>query len=133
MKFEMPNDRKIIVKNELKGVSIYDNNKLWLLWIKCHVHIKDGEFISIIKSYNLRGGKTLSVELFKTHLDMFFKITFRSFVLNTLIKFEGSNQKWSSRDEAFLCFIGYMGCYEEALYVLYAVNEFRQYLYDHDW
>ena len=52
MKFEIPNDRKIIVEHELMGINIYDENKLWLFWNKCPVHIKDGEFISIIKSYN---------------------------------------------------------------------------------
>ena len=130
MIFKMPHKDDLHDK-EAQSLKVYNKNMLWLNWTECPVSISDGMFLNIMRVYNESGGKTKSVEKFKRHLDMFFKITFNLFVHNNYNKRKANvKESWYSPDVCLMCFVGYLESYEEALRYLYAVDKIRQY-YDH--
>ena len=113
---------------EAKSLKIYNSNSLWLNWNESPVTLSDGMFLNVMKTYNELGGQTKSVEKFKRHLDMFFKITFNLFVHSNFVKRkEHATDTWFTKDECFMCFVGHLGSYKEALRYLWAVDNVKQY------
>lgn len=130
MIFKMPHEDDLH-EIEAKALKIYNDNMLWLNWIECPVTIPNHMMLDIMRIYEDLEGPVSSVRHFSEHLNMFFNITFNAFVHNNYSKrIENVREVWFDENECFLCFVGYVESYEEALRYLFAVDKVKRY-YDH--
>lgn len=120
------------VKQIQKCREIYEENKEWLknqpfIFNKKPFEEYDPEMFSkFIQEYKrLKGRHNYST--YSENLDMFFKITFNSWVHGDMKKVEDSEIFWNDKQEVWNCLVGYLGSIAEANRYFKSVDNVRSY------
>lgn len=109
-----------------KCKEIYRLNKDWITG-ELFSSPADKELLDkFFQEYKILTGRHPSYK-YTENLNVFFKLTFIAYGHGSMEKYEKSKTFWDSRQEAFDCFVGYMGSLTEAHKYFNSVNNVKPY------
>jgi hypothetical protein len=125
-------DYKKVNKRTLNvAKAIFKENEEWIMDpnVKTHYPLpdpkEDSETPKYFEEYKRLGGKD-ELEKYIDNLRTFFKITFGSYVHGDSSK-PVKGKYWISRDEAWMCFVGFTGSLKEAKRYFASVDNIHPY------
>ena len=95
------------MKSTKRQIKIFENNKHWIFREEPKINGEE-EFEKYFEEYKRLTGQD-DEETYRKNLSVFFKVTFRSYVMGDLSKTELEDDGFWNRDESWSCWCGYLG------------------------
>ena len=109
-----------------KCKELYNQNKDWVEGEVFKNPCDEDMLNKFLNEYKILKGRHSSFK-YTENLNVFFKLTFDSYVHGDQRKYEGAQTFWETRQECFDCFVGYLGSLSEAHRYFDSVNNVRAY------